>query len=231
MLCHNCCNALISTHTLILKALESQKFLKEKYSLQIKFETDNLTINTSTDHSRLGDIKYAPTEFETVLVEKIELEPIVDHDHFVYDDPDEEVLPSKPAKQVQESAIVVKPIRTKTKSAKSKTDIKADEPLKEYSNHELERKTSKKKRTIRVKKSKTVAITTNDVKSIATESGSSQEQKQEECNYTEADSKDDAKTEEEGEPKNVEPKVKKKYKEKKKPRMCSICCKYLLFYQ
>ena len=229
MLCHNCCNALISTHTLILKALESQKFFKEKYSLQIKFETDNLTINTSTDHNRLGDIKYAPREFETVLVEKIELEPIID-DHFVYDDADEEV-PSKPTNRVQESAIVVKPIRTKTRSAKSKTEIKADEPLKEYSNHSLERGTSKKKRTVKVKKSKTVTITANNVKSITTESANSQEQKQEECNYNETDSKDDVKTEKEGGPKNVEPKVKKKYKEKKKPRMCSICCKYLLCYQ
>ncbi|TMW44381.1 hypothetical protein DOY81_010538, partial [Sarcophaga bullata] len=119
------------------------------------------------------------------------------------------------------------PIRIKTRSAKSKTEVKADEFLKEDPNHSLKMSTSKRKRTVRVKKSKGVAIVANDVKSITTESGNSEEQKQEEYNYTENDSKDDIKTEEEGGAKNVEPKVKKKYKEKKKPRMCSICSKIL----
>ena len=213
MLCHNCCNALINTHTLILKALESQKFLKEKYCLQIKFETDNLT--------RLGNSQFAETEFETVLVEKIELEPMID-DYFVYDGPGEEVA-KKPVKQVKESAVVGKPIRPKTRGTKSKTEVKADEPLKEHPNHSLEMSTSKRKSAVRVKKSKTVDIAANNINNINTDSGSSKEEKQEECSYTETDSKDDIK--------NIVAKDEKKCKEKKNFGICSICCKYLSSYQ
>lgn len=232
MLCHYCCNALISMHTLILKALESHKFFQDKYGRHKKVSTSNLILKGSKDHTRYGDIKRTPTEFETVLLEKMKIESVID-DHFVYDDADEEDNVAlkdltKRIRQIKETIEMETKVKTKTRSAKSsKTGFKVNEPMKESLKHSLDISPAKSKHTVRDPNSKIVADVDNDEQSIIVGTEGSGKQEREECNLTQSDLEDDIKVEEETITANVEPTVKKKYKEKKKPRMCSICCKYI----
>ncbi|XP_065363461.1 zinc finger protein 423-like [Calliphora vicina] len=67
MLCQNCLNGLENVHTLISRATESYAYFEETKHF-------NLQIADSTNVDE--DIKYSPTEFETVLIEELEIDVI-----------------------------------------------------------------------------------------------------------------------------------------------------------
>ncbi|XP_065366143.1 zinc finger protein 429-like [Calliphora vicina] len=104
MLCQNCLNGLQNVHALILRALESHKYFEERNlnNLQIVYDSENTEDVT----------KYTPTEFETVLLDQIEVEPTKEHD--VYKKPNEKYnLKSVDTRRCKRIKQISKCIKTK----------------------------------------------------------------------------------------------------------------------
>ncbi|KAM7349575.1 uncharacterized protein ACRADG_008449 [Cochliomyia hominivorax] len=206
MLCQECLNGLENMHSLILKALESYKYFQETLLFSNQIENHSTNIE--------DDIKYTPTEFETILVEKNEEEPLI-QDHFVYDNSDEEFL---------EEPIKTSIIQTEKQDKTIKIENKYDENLvdsivgiEEDKTEQTLKTSSKKSRRKAAGKRKSTKRKTTTEKDKAC--------KLENKEQREID-KSDASLKCHDEQSEV-PKVKKKYKEIKKPRMCSICSKIL----
>ncbi|XP_046802249.1 zinc finger protein 701-like [Lucilia cuprina] len=220
MLCQTCANGLQNFHALILKALESYKYFQESAANINTQIVNNSCTNIETD------IKYTPTEFETVLVHKLEVEPVIE-DHFVYDNSDEEFK--------------VKPTKTKVgrrskrcislKHNHEKCNKMSDEPMEkdkiaDNSNDNLQDLQQVKTRNKTFAKRKTKKQV--EVKENNTKKSKSLEDIENTCGLKNEEARsenicDQVKNEES----QIDVKVKKKYKEIKKPRMCSICSKIL----
>ncbi|XP_065364145.1 zinc finger protein 39-like [Calliphora vicina] len=225
MLCQLCVNGLQNVHTLILKALESHKYFQET-NLPSSQIDDSINVE--------DDIKYTPTEFETVLVQKIEVEPIIE-DHFVYENSDEE-FNIKPVKTkggrrskryITSTSISVNQEKFNKKSEKPiKIEKKTEERVCVADSNEFNLAQSlntscaktRRKTTGKGKLKKQVIFQDDNVsKAIGLEDENISGEREEEPL--------DGKIEDCAD--QLEPKVKKKYKEIKKPRMCSICSKIL----
>lgn len=231
MLCQLCLNGIHNAHSLFSKALESYKYFRatNTFNSQILVGSINFA----------DDLKYTPAEFETVLVEKMEVEPIIE-DHFEYEKSDEEFkiipLQSKPKKKTMHAASgstksgkreKLKNKRNKSLKIEKKTEnkIRAAEKKTVNSKNNLSSVKSSFIRSRRKTKEKTIF----KKETVDQDDNSSIEQGIDRDSIGEEKAKEndlEAKILDNNNPiQPVLPKEKKKYKEIKKPRMCSICCK------
>lgn len=211
MLCQLCLNGLQNAHNLILKALESYKYFQD---------TNNFLACQMIQTSNIeDDVKYTPTEFETILVEKMEDEEPIIQDHFVYENSEDE--------EQGEDELLVEPIkakRTKTKGPQDKC-IRKDKTIEKGDRSNVDKTVKVKCSKIRKKllgksksaKQKVVQSTDKTKENESVLNDNIEEMKTSlNDNIEESDAP-------------VVPKVKEKYKERKKPRMCSICCKCIIY--
>ncbi|XP_037822276.1 zinc finger protein 429-like [Lucilia sericata] len=219
MLCQICANGLQNVHALILKALESYKYFQES-AANINTQIVNNSTNIETD------IKYTPTEFETVLVHKLEVEPIIE-DHFVYDNSDEDfkIKPTKTKVGRRSKRYISLKGNYEKYNKKSENPIEKMKKVDNSNNNmpDLTPAKSQNKTLVKRKAKKQVVVKENNTK----KSKSLENVENTYCQKNGETRNENICDQVENVGSQIEAKVKKKYKEIKKPRMCSICSKIL----